>query len=178
MENAVGKPLVQVINVHHAPYSDSIIPLFLASVTGMRYRTLNCMECGAEFLERNNDTMYRLNDDTLPTEIAVDGQSAKVRCGNCSQWYGVQVSISVTYEQASIPLYMQPQSIYIVTDSAKRLRYLHCLECGKPFHSISDRINMVSDNRVPFEMVDPSKIGPTETMCHAQNCGQTWALMF
>lgn len=160
-----------------APYADTIIPLFLNSLTGMRYRTLNCMECGAEFLERNNDTMYRLNDPSLPAEIALDGNSVKAMCGNCQQWYGVQVSLAVTLEQGGVPLYLQPESVYIVTNTVKKLRYLHCLECGKPFHSISDRISQVVDNRVPFEFVNPERLGPMEVLCHAQNCGQTWALM-
>lgn len=160
-----------------APYADSPIPLYLASVTGMRYRTLNCMECGAEFLERNNDTMFRLNDPDLPAEVAVSGQSVKARCGNCQQWYAVQASISVTLEQGGVPLYLQPQSVYLSVDTTKRLRYLHCLECGKPFHSISDRISQVVDNRVPFEYLDPLRLGPVEALCHSQNCGQTWALM-
>lgn len=160
-----------------APYADTAIPVFLGSVTGMRYRTLNCMECGAEFLERNNDMMYRLNDDSMPAEIAISGASIKAKCGNCQQWYGIQVSVAVTLEQGGVPLYLQPQSVYIVTNSIKKLRYLHCLECGKPFHSISDRISQVVDNRVPFEMLDPDRIGPIEALCHAQSCGQTWALM-
>jgi transcription elongation factor Elf1 len=175
VENAVGNPAV--VTHANAPYADSIIPLFLSSITGMRYRTLNCMECGAEFLERNNDTMYRLNDDTLPTEVAVDGASVKARCGNCSQWYAVQVSMSVTLEQGGVPLYLQPQSVYIAVDSVKKLRFMHCLECGHAFQTISDRISQVIDNRVPFEFVDPGKIGPIESLCHFNNCGQTWALM-
>lgn len=180
MENVVDRPIAVLATnmaANAAPYADSAIPLYLNSTTGMRYRTLNCMECGAEFLERNNETMYRLNDTSMPSEIAITGASAKVKCGNCSQWYGVQVSLEVTYEAGGVPLYLQPQSVYITIDSVKKLRYLHCLECGKPFHSISDRIRQVVDNRVPFEMLDPLKIGPIEALCHAQNCGQTWALM-
>lgn len=172
MENAVVKQSAAI-----APYADTAIPLFLASVTGMRYRTLNCMECGAEFLERNNDSMFRLNDDSLPAEITINGASLKAKCGNCQQWYGVQISLSVTLEQGGVPLYLQPQSIYIAVDSVKKLRYLHCLECGKPFHSISDRIRLMVDNRVPFDQLDPLKFGPLEALCHSQNCGQTWALM-
>ena len=160
-----------------APYADTAIPLFLDSITGMRYRTLNCMECGAEFMERNNDIMFRLNDDDLPAEVQLSGASVKAKCGNCQQWYGIQVSLLVTMEQGGIPLHLQPQSVYIVVDTTKKLRYLHCLECGRPFHSISDRISQVVDNRIPFELLDPKHIGPIEALCHAQNCGQTWALM-
>lgn len=161
-----------------APYAEVAIPLFLTSTTGFRYRTLNCMECGAEFIERNNDTMFRLNDQSAPAEITLNGGEGVVaHCGRCQQKYAVYVSLSVALEVGGVPLYLQPQSVYIVVDSMKKLRYLHCLECGKAFHSISDRIRHVVDNRVPFGMVDPAKIGPIEALCHAQNCGQTWALM-
>lgn len=169
MENAVA-------NIN-APYAEVAIPLYLGSTTGFRYRTLNCMECGAEFMERNNDTMFRLNDQTAPPEIILDGAVVLARCGHCQQRYAVQVSLVVGLVEGGVPLYLQPQSVYIAIDSVKRLRYLHCLECGKPFHSISDRIRQVVDNRVPFEQLDPLKIGPIEALCHKQSCGQTWALM-
>lgn len=175
MENVVDKSTIQLSVV--APYADSIIPLFLTSLTGMRYRTLNCMECGAEFLERNNDTMYRLNDGSLPSEVNITGQSVKAKCGNCSQWYGVQVSLDVVYDSGGLPLYMQPQSVYIAVETQKKLRYVYCLECGRAFYSISDRIKMMVDNRVPFDMVDSSRLGPMETLCHSNNCGQAWAVM-
>lgn len=160
-----------------APYADIAIPLYLSSVTGMRYRTLNCMECGTEFLERNNDTMYRIGDDSLPSEIAISSASVKAKCGNCSQWYAVQVSLSVNVAVDSVPLYLQPQSIYVVIEPAKKLRYVHCLECGKAFHSLSDRIAQVVDNRVPFEYLSPSRLGPMEAICSFNNCKQTWAMM-
>lgn len=135
------------------------------------------MECGAEFMERNNDSLFRLNDASQPTEVILSGVQVDARCGRCQQQYHIQVSLCVTLEQGGIPMHLQPQSVYIAVDNFKKLRYLHCLECGKPFHSISDRIRQVVDNRVPFEQLDPLKIGPLEALCHAQSCGQTWALM-
>jgi len=164
-------------NVVSAPYASIPIPLYLSSVTGMRYRSINCVECGAEFIERNNDTMYRLNDADLPNEIAVSAASVKAKCGNCQQWYSIQVSLNVTLEQGGIPLYLQPESIYIVVEEQKKLRYLHCMECGKAFHSISDRVSQVIDNRVPFEYLDNTRLGPLEALCHFTNCGQTWSLI-
>lgn len=178
MENVSVRPRHQQSNYPAAPYAESVIPLFLASVSGMRYRTLNCMECGIEIIERNNDMLYRLNDETMPPEIHINGESVPVRCGNCQQLYMVQVSIDVTYEAGGPPLHMQPQSVYLMVDVTKKLRYLHCLECGKPFHSISDRIRQVIDNRIPFNLLASDKIGPVESLCPAQHCGQTWALMF
>lgn len=161
----------------NAPYGSTPIPLFLSSITGMRYRSINCVECGAEFIERNNDTMYRLNDPDLPNEVSITSASTKAKCGKCSQWYSIQISIDVTYDRDSIPLYLQPESMYITVAADKKLRYLHCMECGKPFHSISDRVSQIIDNRVPFEYLQPNKIGPLEALCHYNNCGQTWALM-
>jgi hypothetical protein len=135
------------------------------------------MECGDEFLERNNDIMYRINDASAPSEIPLSGSTVDAKCGKCQQKYHVHVSLNVRFEQGGIPMHLQPQSVYITVDNAKKLRYVHCLECGKVFHSISDRISQVVDNRIPFELVDPGKIGILEALCHAQHCGQTWALM-
>lgn len=176
MENVRDRE-VSAIKSQTAPYADTAIPLYLGSVTGMRYRTLNCMECGAEFMERNNDMMYRLNDANSPAEISLNGAVELARCGNCSQKYAISVSLLVSLEIGGIPLYLQPQSVYISVEPIKRLRHVHCMECGKKFHSICDRIRQVVDNRVPFEQLDPARMGPMETLCHRQNCGQTWAFI-
>lgn len=144
----------------------------------MRYRNLNCVECGSEFLERNSDMMYRIGDSLAPSEIHIGREThVNAMCPNCSQRYTVQISLSVATKQDSIPLHLQPESIYIVVEEQKRLRYLHCMECGKPFHSISDRVSQVVDNRIPWEYVNPSRLGPLEALCHYNNCGQTWALI-
>lgn len=176
MENVKDKE-VTVTTSQIAPYASVTIPLYLGSTTGFRYRTLNCMECGAEFIERNNDMMYRLNDVDAPSEIALNGSVELAKCGNCQQQYAIQVSLLVSLELGGIPLYLQPQSLYIAIEPIKRLRYVHCMECGKAFHSISDRISQVVDNRVPFEHLNPLKLGPLEALCHRQNCGQTWAIL-
>jgi DNA-directed RNA polymerase subunit RPC12/RpoP len=175
VENVIDKSIA--INLTIAPYALTAIPMFLSSVTGFRYRTLNCMECGAEFLERNNDTIYRLNDTSQPSEVAINGGVIEALCGRCQQHYHVMIATDVNLEENGIPMYLQPQSVYISVENVKKLRYLHCMECGKAFHSISDRIRQVVDNRVPFEYLDPTKIGVFEALCHRQNCGQTWALM-
>lgn len=160
-----------------APYASTAIPLYLMSVTGTQYRSLNCLECGKEFLERGNSTMYRINDESQPSEIAISAAQVMAICGNCSQQYSLNISISVEYARDSIPLYLQPQSIYFSAEPKKRLRFVHCLECGKTFHSISDRISQIIDNRVPFEYLSPERLGPLEQVCPWSRCGQTWALM-
>lgn len=160
-----------------APYAEIAIPLYLGSLTGSRYRSLNCMECGQEFLQRDSERMYRVGDNTLPAEINISSESVKAKCGKCNQWYGVQVSLTVTSQEGGIPLYLQPQSVYFSVETHKHLRYLHCLECGKTFQSISDRINYVADNRIPFEQLNPERLGPFEQPCTWNRCGQIWALM-
>lgn len=165
-------------NVASAPYADIEIPLFLGSNTGMKYRMLNCMECGSPFLERQADVMYRLNDTSQPAQInIVDGVILHTSCGKCSQKYTVSMVIDIKYDTNAIPLYIQPQSVYIISEPQKRLRFIHCLECGHSFHSISDRIDSMSDNRIPFEFVDLERLGPIETMCHFSKCSQAWSLM-
>lgn len=164
-------------DVVRAPYATTAIPLFLSSQTGMRYRSLNCMECGQQFLERSGDSLFRTNDTSQPNEVAITSESVIAVCGNCTQSYGVNISLIITFVQGGIPLYLHPESIYIASEQSKKLRYLHCMECGKPFHSISDRISQVVDNRLPFEYVDPSRLGPIECLCSSSRCGQTWALI-
>lgn len=160
----------------NAPYADKPIPLYLNSSTGMKYRMLNCLECGQEFLERQGDVMYRINDESQPSEMHISSDMI-AKCGRCTQQYSVTLSMSVVYTQDGVPLHMQPQSIYLIPMEHKKLRYVHCLECGKTFHSISDRISNVVDNRVPFEYLNPSKLGPIEALCSWNRCGQTWSFV-
>lgn len=160
-----------------APYATTAIPLHLSSLTGTRYRSLNCLECGQEFIERNNGSLYRSNDPSQPYEIAISGESVMAICGNCTQMYRINISLNVGLTADSMSLHLQPESMYIAIESTKRLRYIHCMECGKAFHSISDRVSQVIDNRVPFEYVDASRLGPLEALCHYNRCGQTWALI-
>jgi hypothetical protein len=160
-----------------APYAASAIPIFLMSTTGLKYRTLNCIECGRAFMERQADTLYRIGDDSRPEEINLAGDMVSATCGNCRQEYSLHVEISVTFDRDGIPLYLQPQSLYITNAPEKTMRYLHCLECGKSFHTISDRISMISDNRVPFEYLPVTAIGPMEAICRSSNCSQLWSLM-
>lgn len=161
-----------------APYAGVAIPLYLDSTNGMRYRNLHCIECGREFLERNNDTMYRINDTSQPTEVRIAANTPiEAKCGNCTQTYIVSVAVSIVYERDGIPLHMQPQTLHLVIEQQKQLRYISCLECGKVIHSISDRIGHMTDNRVPFEYLSPNRLGPMEAICRENDCRQSWTLM-
>lgn len=162
----------------NAPYADTPIPLSLASITGLRYRTLNCMECGQPFLERNNDKMFRIgtNNETLVAHVDANGH-VNATCGRCTQKYTVTISLNIQPKREGIPLYMQPQTIYVVSEATKKLRDTYCLECGKAFYSISDRIKSVVDNVIPFEMLDTTRLGPMEARCKFQHCKQRWSVM-
>lgn len=167
-----------VADIAKAPYADIEIPLFFSSITGMKYRVFNCMECGQPFLERQGDMLYRLNDSDRAAEVhIIDGVNMTVQCGKCSQLYVLNASTNIIYEANGPSLYMHPQSIYLVPVPNKRLRYLHCLECGSAFHSISDRISSMSDNRIPMEYVALDRLGPIETRCTQNKCYQQWAII-
>lgn len=159
-----------------APYATKPIPLHLSSLTGMRYRILNCMECGREFLERNNDTVYRIGDSSQPRQVAITSNIQAI-CGHCSQQYTVSIAIDVTVPRGAIPLYMQPQSVYLLPESDKHLRQMHCLECGKVFQRVSDRIGQVVDNYVPLQYVEAHRLGSIESMCSFKKCKQLWSFI-
>lgn len=143
----------------------------------MRYRSIYCIECGTPVLERNSGIVYRFSQDQ-PTEVSIlPGLAIEATCPRCVQKYELRVSVSVSYDPDSPALYMQPQTIQLATEQTKYLRDYHCMECGKSMNLISDRIAFVSDNRVPFEHVDPNKPGPVGTYCPAGSCHQYWTLM-
>jgi DNA-directed RNA polymerase subunit RPC12/RpoP len=143
----------------------------------MRYRTIHCIECGAEILERNRDTMYRLGDSSQPAEVNIGSMPIDARCGNCMQQYTLSISLYMHYDPDGPALYMQPQTIQLAIDATKKLRNIACMECGKVFHTLSDRVGYISDNRVPFELLDPLRPGPIETLCHQSSCHQSWSIM-
>lgn len=158
-----------------APYADKAIPLSLKSLTGLRYRTLNCMECGQPFLERNKDQIFRIGTNDMPGEVHIDPSGVIVGvCGNCTQKYTVTIALTVEQDREGIPLYMQPQSLYLTSEPTKKLRDIFCLECGKAYYSISDRIQQMVDNIVPPEYLDVSRLGPMEARCKYQHCRQRW----
>jgi hypothetical protein len=141
----------------------------------MRYRTLNCMECGRPFLERNKDSVYRVGARDMPgvAHAGADGLIHAV-CSRCQQKYTVTLSMTIEHDRAGLPLHLQPQTLFIVTEPIKRLRDLFCLECGKAYFSVSDRIGQMIDNVTPVELLDPDRLGPMEARCKFQHCKQRW----
>lgn len=161
-----------------APFASIAIPLSLGSITGLKYKTLSCVECGHPILERSSDRMFRISSKDMPEEarIGADGTIPAI-CGRCTQKYSITISLGISTKVNDIPLYMQPQSMFITVSPTKKLRDVHCLECGKAFYSVSDRINLMTDNTVPLEMINPLKLGPMEVWCKFHHCKQRWSVM-
>jgi hypothetical protein len=166
-----------MLNSTNAPYAAKVIPLHLSSVTGMRWRPLYCLECGRQFVERNGDMLYRLNDTTQPQQQVISSSPIPAICGYCSQQYSVMVAIHVTVNITTIPLHLQTQSLYMAIEPSKQRRTIHCLECGHVFQAIADRISQVVDNHLPAEYTDSSKLGSIDTMCSSKHCKQLWAIV-
>lgn len=155
-----------------APYADTPIPLSLRSLTGLRYRTLNCIECGSSFIERNSDQLFRYGSGAPEAAHASADGAIHAICPKCTQQYRLTISVELGNGHSELPLYMQPQSIFITSEPVKRLRDVFCLECGKAFYSISDRIKLFVDNVTPMEMIDVTRLGPMEARCRFQHCKQ------
>lgn len=161
----------------NAPFASTAITLSLGSTTGLKYKTLNCIECGDPLVERNGDVMYRISKD-WPEQARVSANGTiPTTCSKCTQKYVIVISHNVTTVMDGVPLYMQPQSVFIAITGTKKLRDTHCLECGKAYLSLSDRVNSISDNIIPFDLLDPDKLGPLEVWCKYQHCKQRWSIM-
>lgn len=159
-----------------APYADTPIVISLTAISGMRTRTLNCIECGSPFMERNSDMrLFRLNSKNMPEEatVGVNGYIDGI-CGNCRQKYAVTVSIHVERVINTLPLYMQPESIFITSMPDKHFRDIFCFECGKTFFSISDRIGSFIDDTTPMHMIEADRLGPIEPRCKFNYCKQRY----
>jgi len=161
-----------------AQFASIAIPLSLSSTTGLKYKTLCCVECGHPILERSSDRMFRIGATDLPelARVGADGTIPSV-CRKCTQKYTITISMNMQSPGVNVPLYMQPQSIFLAVEPVKKLRDTYCMECGKAFYSISDRIKLLSDNTVPFDLLDPTRFGPMEVWCKFHHCKQRWSVM-
>lgn len=160
-----------------APYANKQIPISLGSTTGLRYKTVHCIECGAPIIERNNTQIFRLGVKDMPevVKLSVDG-SMNTHCHRCSQRYSLIVDTNSSSLNSGVPLYMQPQSIFMAIEPVKKLRDIYCIECGKAFYSISDSMKLISDNTMPIDMLDPEQYGPFESWCKFHHCKQRWSI--
>ena len=168
MPSTISRPAVS------APYADHPIQVSLLSTTSLRYRPLNCLECGRTFLERDNAVFYR--PDGRTAHVDADGVILAL-CPHCSQKYVVTVSMHVVYELQRVPLHEINQSIYFVPAETRERRLTRCMECGKAFQTMLDRISQVVDNAMPVEFLEPGRTAPLETICRFNRCGQRWSLV-
>lgn len=154
-----------------APYASQVTLLSLTSAVGMRYRTVHCLECGMPILERNKDSIFRVGTKAYPGEAKPGGMIDTV-CDRCTQNYKISIAISVRHAVGGLPLHLQPQSVFLKVEPEKSFRDTFCLECGKAYFSISDRISMVVDNVTPQQLWNPERMGPMEARCKFQHCKQ------
>lgn len=158
-----------------APYAETSIPVHLQSLHGMRYRLLSCVECAAEFLERQGDSYYRIGNPDLPEEAHIDASGGiEARCGNCKQRYTVFFALSISAYRADPLAFQKPQTIFLSPSETKKPRDTYCLECHHAYLSLCDRISMISDDTVPLEHI--SAIGPLEVRCKFNKCKQRWQI--
>lgn len=111
-----------------------------------------------------------------PRQAHVD-ESGGMRaiCPNCCQKY--VVSVSLTIERSTVVLASINQSIYFTSVLEKQRRNTRCMECGKSFHIMNDRISQVVDNAMPVEYMDKTKLAPLEAICGFNRCRQQWSFM-
>lgn len=164
--------------VPQAPYADTPIRLSMLSISTERYKTYYCFECRHPFLQRDNDTLYRINSNDEPARAYADEAGILISCGKCKQKYVGTVVVApprqITHNYPQIPTV---QSIYLSPSDNKKQRYMGCMECGKVFCSITDRIALIVDNVAPVEALSHERIGLLEVMCKQPKCGQLWALI-
>ena len=161
----------------NAVFADIAIILNLNSTTGLKYTTKNCIECGSPLVERNGDDLFRITNSYPQLARPNKDGVIPTACNRCQQKYDIVISHNVNKALEGVPLYMQPQTIFMAVSSDKKLRDTHCLECGKALYSVSDRYSSLSDNTIPFDLLDPNKLGPMEVWCKFQHCKQRWSIM-
>jgi hypothetical protein len=165
--------------VNIAPYADDAIHVSITSTTSSVYRSLHCIECGRKFLERDNNTFWRMGlglQQPRQAHVDVSGNINAI-CPNCCQKYLVSVSVIVVLERPGIPLNTINQSIYFTPVLEKERRYTRCLECGKAFHVMHDRVSRIIDNTMPVELMDMTKLAPLEAICSFNRCRQQWSFV-
>ncbi len=161
----------------NAPYADKPINISIMSVTTTSYRLFHCLECGRKFMERYEGAFWRVGDNTSPRQIRLDGGYILSKCPECLQKYIITIS---TYPKTIRPttfINEQSQSIYFKPELDKHERYTRCMECGKAYQTISDRIDSVVDSALPDEYRDNSKMAPFQAICKFNRCRQHWVLV-
>jgi DNA-directed RNA polymerase subunit RPC12/RpoP len=170
---AVYASALQVI----APFADTPIELSLLSVSAKRYKTYYCVECKHPFLQRDAETLYRLNTNDETSTVRLFDGMALAKCAGCSQKYVVTIALSNTSYIAVDNIQKELQSIYIVPVANKVSRYIRCMDCGYTFCSQTDRIARIVDNVVPLEYMPAHKVAYTEARCDMNRCRQRWAVV-
>lgn len=160
-----------------AVHADKTIFLSFNSLTGHKYSTVYCVECGQPMYERSSDKIYRIGAVGYPETAKHDASgSILTKCHNCQQKYSMIINTLLSPTAVLQPFYMQPESLFMVIEPVKHLRDIHCVECGKLFYGISDRVNLISDNTIPVKLVSKDRYGSFESWCKFGRCRQRWSI--
>lgn len=159
-----------------APYASTPIPVYLMAVNGPRYRTLSCVECSGEFLSRESDSFFRIGVRDLPSKAQMNEHGAiETHCGRCRQKYEVFFNLNMQVSRGNLLAYQLSQTLFLAPERIKRSRDTYCLECHHAYFSVSDRVQMISDDSVPIKNITEG-LGPLEVRCKFQKCKQRWSI--
>ena len=69
-----------------------------------------------------------------------------------------------------------PITLVLTTITQKSYRRLHCLECGKPFLDITDKVATATEGAQPIEDLRPNALGFVEPHCRTHTCKQYYRI--
>lgn len=76
------------------------------------------------------------------------------------------------------PYPLLPITLALVATKQKVYREVHCVECGLPFMSITDKIATIMDFNTPTDQLQPNVMGIINTSCTRRSCRQVYRLQF
>jgi hypothetical protein len=76
------------------------------------------------------------------------------------------------------PYHKQVITIVLKAVTQKKLRRLHCMECGWPIADISDKVLVVFDGETAIDTLEPDNHGVVELHCRRHQCKQYYRLEF
>lgn len=74
------------------------------------------------------------------------------------------------------PFNTMPITLVLTTLTQKAYRRLHCLECGRPFLDITDKVATATEGTQPVDQMKPDQKGFIEPHCHFHYCKQYYRI--
>lgn len=79
-------------------------------------------------------------------------------------------------ELARTPYHTMPITLVLTTLTQKVYRRLFCMECGKPFLDITDKVASATEGVEPLDQMQPNEKGFIEPHCHNHLCKQYYRI--